>query len=172
MNKQEELEKRKMELENQQCRCRKDYRCCKCLDLSIINRRFDDVKEGIEIGRQKKKHNPNCKVCGRELTVYFSEDFIGSNEGTCGFKCDWCDSKEQERQRILKIINEQIENCIENDCAAVICIKELKEKIENHSFGDTRVPKRLDGQVRKTKRETYTGEKSPVHTRKRKDKQK
>ena len=31
--------------------------------------------------------------------------------------------------KVEKIINKQIESCIENDCDAVICIKELKQKI-------------------------------------------
>ena len=57
----------------------------------------------------KKKHNPDCKICGRELTTYFSEDFTGSNEGTCGYKCDYCDGKKQGKKIMLEEVEELID---------------------------------------------------------------
>ena len=71
----------------------------------------EHIKEAIALTRQdcKKKKQPNCNKCNRELRVYFSEDFAGSNEGTSGWYCDYCDGQKVERERILEIIDKWIE---------------------------------------------------------------
>jgi len=59
---------------------------------------------------KEQRKQPNCNKCGRELTIYFSEDFAGSNEGTCGFKCDWCDSRTQAISEFKEKLKENLHN--------------------------------------------------------------